>query len=115
MAQLLNATTQKIVLKDLKSATTFWQRFIGLMGQKDLPADSGLWISNCTSIHTCFMNFSIDCVFLDQQLKIKSLKENIKPWRMTAPVFGASSVVEVPAGFIRSAGLNVGEVLNVSP
>ncbi|MEI7880862.1 MAG: DUF192 domain-containing protein, partial [bacterium] len=46
-------------------ADTFWKRSIGLMGKPGLKAGQGLLLSPCGSIHTCFMRFPIDIIFLD--------------------------------------------------
>lgn len=79
----------------IKVARTFKERAIGLIG-KDLKADEGLLIEKCNAIHTFFMSYPIDAIFLDKNLKpIKTVK-NIKPW--TFLVFGgfkARYVLEV--------------------
>jgi uncharacterized membrane protein (UPF0127 family) len=64
----------------------------------------GFGSKRCNSIHTAFMKFPIDVLFVDKDLKVVSVYENLKPWRITRLHFRASSVIELPAGTI--AGLD---------
>jgi uncharacterized membrane protein (UPF0127 family) len=111
MAKLM--LKEKILLSDLQVAETMWTRMKGLLGSKDLSSEQGLWIHRCNSIHTFFMNYAIDCVFVDRDLKVKALKKNVVPGRMTIPVFGADSVIEMKAGQIERLGLRQGDFLHV--
>ncbi len=112
MAQLLNSQNQ-ILASQLKIADSHWSRIKGLLGTESLQSQEALWIHRCNSIHTFFMKYSIDCVFLDRDLKVKALKEQVKPSRMTLPIWGASSVIEMRSGQIRDLGLTLGEQLHV--
>jgi uncharacterized membrane protein (UPF0127 family) len=111
MAKLMK--TDIILLPDLQVAQTLWSRMKGLLGTRDLSREQGLWIHHCNSIHTFFMNYAIDCVFVDRELKVKALKKNIRPGRMTMPVWGADSVIEMSAGQIDRLGLQQGDQLHV--
>ena len=67
----------------------------------------GLLIKKCNSIHTFFMKFSIDVVFLDKNYKVMRIYRNKRPWRLTPLVLGASQVLEVESGklpFLLSEG-----------
>jgi len=63
-----------------------------------MEPDEGLWIIPCPMIHTFFMRFSIDVLFLDKELRVRHVVENMMPWRMSRWVFSAHSVLELPAG-----------------
>lgn len=112
MAQLMNSNKQ-VLLSDLQIAKRMWSRMKGLLGTKSLPESSGLWIHRCNSIHTFFMNYSIDCVFVDSDLQIKALVRDVKPGRLVPPVWGAKSVIEMKSGSIDRMGLQLGEQLHV--
>ena len=73
-------------------------RMRGLMGRPSLEPGEGMLIRRTGSIHTFFMRFPIDLVFLDRGGKIARIMPNVKPWRLTAPVFGARSALELEAG-----------------
>lgn len=113
MATLMNKNTHEVLVSNLKIAKDFYSRGKGLLGRSSLPSDEGLWILYCNSIHTFFMKFSIDCIFLDGNLKVKSLKRNIKPWRLVLPIWGASSVIELAAGTLEKVPVKVGDQLYV--
>lgn len=112
MAQLMNAQKQ-ILIPDLRIADRMWSRMRGLLGTRDLPAQEGLWIHACNSIHTFFMSYAIDCVFVDADLKIKALKKDVKPGRLVMPIWSAQSVFELRSGQIEKLGLSVGDQLHV--
>ncbi len=93
-------------------ADGFVSRAVGLLGRKDLPVGEGLWIEPCAQIHTFFMSFSIDAVFLDRGLKVVRVLENLPPWRVSPWITGARSVLELPAR--AAAGkVAVGDVLEM--
>ena len=62
-------------------ARTFAERAKGLIGTKDLAADEGMLIEKCNAIHTFFMSFPIDAVFLDDSDRVVKVVRGIKPWR----------------------------------
>ena len=62
-------------------ARTFAERAKGLIGTKDLAADEGMLIEKCNAIHTFFMSFPIDAVFLDASDRVVKVVRGIKPWR----------------------------------
>ncbi|MCA1032214.1 DUF192 domain-containing protein [Bacillus timonensis] len=97
----------------ISRADTFGKRLRGLMFRKKPLHEEGLWILPCNSIHMCFMQFSIDVVFLDQNKRIVKLVENLKPWRMIPPVRNAQSVIELPIGAIQKYSFQVGESIKL--
>jgi uncharacterized membrane protein (UPF0127 family) len=109
---LRNLRSNQIVSDKVEVASHFGSRFMGLMGKKDLAKDKCLLLTSCNSIHTCFMNFSIDVVFVDQNMKVVAIKEQIKPWRFTWPVVGAKSAIEFSAQNIGSH-MKLGDQLHV--
>lgn len=93
-------------------ADTPFARMKGLLGRKDLGAGQGLLIRRTWSVHTLFMRFPIDVVFLDRDMRILSIRVNLKPWRAAARR-GATSVLELPAGECDRRGTVVGDVLRL--
>lgn len=85
-------------------ARGFWQRLRGLIGKPPPPENTGLLFKRCNAIHTCFMTYPIDAVFLDANGDIVKTVRNIKPW--TLFVYGgrkAKSVVEMAASKAKTA------------
>lgn len=113
MSVLRDADKSNVLIADLVVVEQFWARAKGLLGTEDLSSDKALWFPRCNSIHTFFMKYSIDCVFLDKNLKIKALFEDVKPGRLVLPIWRANSVVEMKAGKIQQLGLRLGDNLYV--
>jgi uncharacterized protein len=103
--RLLEAGSGRVLVEDLELAKSSWSRFVGLMGRPTLEKGRGLWIEPCNSIHMFFMRFAIDVLFLDRQRQVKKVMLNLKPWRISPIVFGARTVVELPAGTLSDRGL----------
>ena len=76
-----------------KVARTFWERTRGLIGTKSLASDEGLLIERCNAIHTFFMGFPIDAIFLDRNDRVVKTVRNIRPW--TFFVWGGWRAVKV--------------------
>jgi uncharacterized membrane protein (UPF0127 family) len=104
----------KELYSDILLATSFSERLIGLMFKERPPKGSnGLLIDPCNSIHTCFMRYPIDVIFLDASNKIIKIIYRLKPWRFTLIYLGAQKTLEIPSGDLKSP-LKVGDVLEVS-
>lgn len=85
---------------------------VGLLGKNSIPPGYGLLISPCNQIHTFFMKFTIDVVFLDRTNRIVKLCPQFKPWRITPLIWRAKTVLEMNAG--GAEGLQVGDQLQIS-
>ena len=87
-------------------------RLRGLLGRPPLLAGEGLLLSPTGSIHTCFMGFPIDAVFVDRDWRVLHIAREIKPWR-AAKARHARAVLEIRAGEAAQRGLEVGDVLEL--
>jgi uncharacterized protein len=85
-------------------------RMRGLLGRSELRSGEGLLLRPASSIHTCFMRFPIDAVFLDGGLRVLGISDQLRPWR-AASRRGARAVLELPAGESARRGLEVGDRL----
>jgi uncharacterized protein len=85
-------------------------RMRGLMGRRGLPAGEGLLISPAPAIHTAFMRFPIDALFVDRELRVLEVVERLRPWRI-ASKRGAHAVLELPAGECARRGVQSGDRL----
>lgn len=80
-------------------ARSFVERARGLIGRRNLAPGEGMLILKCNAIHTCFMRFPIDAVFLDRDDHVVKTVRDIRPWRLF--VWGgwrAKKVLETAAG-----------------
>jgi uncharacterized protein len=85
-------------------------RMRGLLGRSELKPGEGLLLRPASAIHTWFMRFAIDAVFLDRELCVVGISDGVLPWR-TAGRRGAKAVLELPAGESARRGLAPGQRL----
>jgi len=85
---------------------------IGLMGRRQMVGD-GVWMENCRSIHTCFLRFSIDVIFIARDLRLLRIVAELPPWRLVWAPKGTVHVVELPAGSIRRAKLTLDSEIKI--
>jgi uncharacterized membrane protein (UPF0127 family) len=83
-------------------------RMKGLLGRRALPAGEGLLIRPAPSVHTFFMRFSIDLVFLSRSGEVLKVCADVQPWRARS-CRGAHAVVELAAGEAERRGVGVGD------
>jgi uncharacterized protein len=100
----------QVVCERCELADRFLTRLRGLLGRKTLPKGDGLLISPTWSVHTWFMRFPIDAVFLDRELRVLKIKRDLRPWR-GASRFRAHSVLELAAGECERLRVTVGDRL----
>ena len=94
-------------------ADTPLTRLKGLLGRSRMMSGEGLLIRPTSAIHTCFMRFPIDAVFLDRDLVVVKVVSDLRPWRLAARR-GAKSVLELRAGESARRGIRAGERLLLS-
>jgi uncharacterized protein len=87
-----------------------WSRMRGLLGRKELPGGEGILLRPAGSVHTFFMRFPIDVVFLDPDLKVVGVEAGLRPWRV-AGRRGAKAALELAAGEAARCGIAAGQRL----
>lgn len=102
----------QLVAEKVGLADSFSLRLLGLMFSKDLGERNGLLIEPCNSIHTFFMNYDLDVIFLNKENKVVKVFRNLRPWRMTRMYFTASKVLEMMGGSL-NVELSPGDQLDI--
>jgi len=108
--RLVHRQSGRAVAERLEIARTAFERMRGLLGRSSLPEGEGMLIERCSSIHTFFMKFPLDVVFVNADLVVRKVVRHVDPWRFAAS-FGARHVVELPAGALDRAPLAPGDEL----
>ena len=106
----MTRTDGVVVCEECLVAATPFTRMRGLLGRSSLPSGQGILLRPAASVHTFFMRFSIDVVFLDDELRVVQIAADLRPWR-AAGKRGARAVLELPAGECERRGLRVGDEL----
>jgi uncharacterized membrane protein (UPF0127 family) len=103
--------TRNAVLGDaVDVADTSEKRRVGLLKHERLAPGDGLWIVPCESVHTFFMKFPIDLVYLDKKRKVRKVRNAVPAWRLSA-CLTAHSILELPAGIVAKTGTLPGDEL----
>ncbi len=105
--QVQNLTRGTKLALRLEAAHSGPSRRKGLLGRKSLEPGEGLWIAPCESVHTFFMKFPIDLVYLDRNHQVKKVRSDVGAWRLSG-CLSARSVLELPAGTIQETRTETG-------
>jgi uncharacterized membrane protein (UPF0127 family) len=90
------------------------RRMVGLLGRRSLAPGEGLWFEPASSIHTFFMRFPIDVLFLDRENVVLRCMHSMPAFRVAAQR-GARSLVELPPGTLEQTGVSAGDRLALEP
>lgn len=107
---LMNARTSQVIAHDVELADTRESRRRGLLGRDSLDSRAALILRPCFSVHTAFMRFAIDVVFVDREGTVVKVVRNLDAWRM-AGAWGAHAAIEFAAGTIVEGAVDVGDRL----
>jgi uncharacterized membrane protein (UPF0127 family) len=111
---LMNDRTRSVVALEVDLATSRAARRRGLLGRDSLGATEGLLLTPCIAVHTAFMRFPIDVIFIDRNGRAVRVVPEVRPWRMTASL-RAHSVIELAAGTAAATDIQVGDLLYLAP
>jgi uncharacterized membrane protein (UPF0127 family) len=112
--QLINERTRKPIADLVEVADTRKTRRRGLLGRDRLDDGAALMLVPCASIHTAFMRFPIDVVFIDGDGCIVRTASRVQPWRLRVAL-RARAVIELPAGRLDKGDVAVGDRLYLKP
>ncbi|MCB0420845.1 MAG: DUF192 domain-containing protein [Bdellovibrionales bacterium] len=115
MSQLRNTTRNDLLMaSDLIKAHTFLGRGLGLLGKKELNPNSALWLKPCNNVHTLFMKFALDIIFVDKNLVVTEIHRNVRPWKPLLVSWKSHSAFEFSAGALHTKEVQIGDQLHVS-
>lgn len=112
--RIVNLSRNTELASRAEVAETSAARSKGLLGRTEFPPGSGIWIVPCESVHTFFMKFPIDLVYIDRKRRVKKVRSSVRPWRLSA-CLSARSIIELPAGTILLTQTATGDQLEFSP
>ncbi len=110
--RITNETRETLLADRAFEARGFWPRLVGLLGRSGLDTGEALLLDPCTSVHTAFMRFTIDVVYVDRDGKVVKTSPHLKPFRASGILRGGRSVIELPAGVIESTGTTAGDQIS---
>ena len=110
-----NLTRETTIAGSAEVARTFAQNLRGLMFRPSLSQGGGMVLYGTNWIHTFWMRFALDCIYIDRRQVVVGTDAGLEPNRIGKPYFRASAVIELPAGTIAASRTRVGDVLFLEP
>lgn len=107
-----NLTRNTQIADKLEVARSGPKRSKGLLGRNGLGQGEGMWIIPCEAVHTFFMRFPIDLIYLDRKHRVKKVRGSVPAWRISG-CLSAHSVLELPSGTIRETRTERGDLLEI--
>jgi len=98
--KIINLTKNTTLAQEAVIAGSLLKRAIGLLGKRELPDGQALIIKPCKSVHTFFMRFSVDLLFVDRGERVVKILQRLPPFRLSSICLNADYVIELPAGKI---------------
>lgn len=110
--EVRNLTRDTLIGDAIESAETSAERRTGLLKHDKLEEGAGLWIVPCEAVHTFFMKFAIDLIYLDRKRRVRGVRRAVVPWRLSV-CLPAHSVLELPPGTIDRTNTKEGDELQL--
>jgi uncharacterized membrane protein (UPF0127 family) len=112
--RITNTTRGAELANNGRRANTFLTRLVGLLGRSALKPGEALLIEPCSSVHTAFMRFTIDVVYIDKGGKVVKTSPNMRPFRVGGVFKASCSVIELPKGTIEATHTAPGDEIAFS-
>jgi uncharacterized membrane protein (UPF0127 family) len=109
-----NRRNDRAVATRIEAAFESRSRRQGLLGRSQLAQDTALILAPCSAIHTFFMRFPIDVLFVDEHGRILRISRALKPWRL-AWAWSAFAVLELQANALSRSDTREEDVLYLNP
>lgn len=113
VVRIVNQTRGTVLAEQAEVANTPFKRLKGLLGRQRLKQGEGLIIIPCSSIHTFFMRFSIDAVFLGKDGRVVALAESLPPTRLFGSLLKGKLVIELPCNTISQTKTSLNDCISM--
>lgn len=107
-----NISKNIIITNDSYLANNFFTRLKGLMGKKNMDYDA-LCIKPCKGVHTFFMRFNINIIYVDKKGRILKIIKNLKPWKVTKFIKESEYIIEIDSKKSKYMKIEVGDELEI--
>lgn len=98
--RLINQTKNTVLAEDVFIANTLFKRIKGLLGKKIFLPNQAIILDPCNSVHTFFMRFPIDVLFVDKNYKVIKIISQLNPNKVSPIYWHVSKVIELPSGML---------------
>jgi uncharacterized membrane protein (UPF0127 family) len=113
-----NQTRGTVLCLRAKLARGFRERRRGLLWRTQLNREEGMLFEAARFLplmwmHTFFMAFPIDIIFLGHGDVVMKIQASLKPWRLSALVLGARKAIELCEGAAVRSNTAVGDLISL--
>ncbi|MHB9034041.1 MAG: DUF192 domain-containing protein [Anaerolineae bacterium] len=108
-----NIKNNNIISQSAHRANSYFRRLIGLMFRKTLSPGEALIINPCSSVHTHWMRFAIDVIYVNKDNVVVGIDHNLKPWRLGRFYKKVQYVIELPAGTAQATNTQPGDIVSI--
>lgn len=112
--KVINISRNSVLADNAQFADTFLKRLIGLLNRKALNKGEALILTPSNCIHSLFMRFTIDVIFLDKTGKVTALLPSFKPFRLSPIYFNSRSTIELPEHTLDLTQTGVGDIIQIT-
>lgn len=111
--KIINISKNITLADNAQAANTFLKRLIGLLNRKSLRQGEALILAPSNCIHSLFMRFTIDALFLDKNGRVVGLLPSFKPFRLSPIYFNANTTIELPEGALQLTQTQPGDTIQI--
>lgn len=113
--RIVNLRNNAVLAEKARIADSFFSRLTGLLNRRSLEKGEALILSPSNCVHSFFMRFRIDAIFLDKSGKVVGLLPSFKPFRTSRIYFNSSVTIELPENSIKSSQIQLGDTIKIIP
>lgn len=113
LVRVRNLTSKKEVFERAFMTENFGERLIGLMFKRPPLDFEALIIDRCDSVHTFFMRFDLDLVFLSREKSVLNIIKGLRPFRFSGFVKDSYYVIEIPSGCDLDSLFSAGDQIEI--
>jgi len=113
--KIVNLRGNEVIAEKVRIADTFFSRLIGLLNRRSLEKGEALILTPSSSIHSFFMRFAIDVLFLDKNGRIIKILPSFKPFRLSRVYFNSRTVIELPENTLQLIHVQMGDIVKIIP
>lgn len=109
--KIINKRTGANIASRAKIAKSFLAKAVGLLLKKSFEHGEGLVFERCNGVHTLFLRFELDLIYVNKEKIVTKVIENFPKGKFSPFAFKASDLIELPAGTIKNTGTMIGDQL----
>lgn len=109
---LKNKAKEQVISQKVILCKSFFSRLKGLLGRKKFSEGEALILTHTSRVHSFFMQFAIDLIFLDKNKKVLATEINFLQNKISPQVENSYYVIELPANYLQKIKIDIGDSLD---